>query len=95
MLINILVIIVIGIAGFIGGYLVSHRNKEFLTLNPVTDPVVHSVAVWGGTTLLLIALIGIGALIWHNAIFIIVVLLMATVVVTAIQFILFNHLKIK
>ncbi|WP_054669009.1 hypothetical protein [Lentilactobacillus senioris] len=97
MLINLLVLIVVFITAFLGGYLVSHRNKTFLSLDPTTDSVVHNVANWGGgISLLFIALLGgVVSLFLQNSIFIIIVLLIATVVATTIQFILFNHLKIK
>ncbi|MGF7436689.1 hypothetical protein [Lentilactobacillus senioris] len=95
MLINLLVLIVVFITAFLGGYLVSHRNKTFLSLDPTTDSVVHNVANWGGISLLFIALLGVISLFLQNSIFIIIVLLIATVVATTIQFILFNHLKIK
>lgn len=95
MLINLLVLIVVFITAFLGGYLVSHRNKTFLSLDPTTDSVVHNVANWGGISLLFIALLGFVSLFLQNSIFIIIVLLIATVVATTIQFILFNHLKIK
>lgn len=95
MLINVLIFIVIFIAAFIGGYLLLHRNKPFLTFNPSEDTAVANIAVFGGSTLLLIALLGLIALVWQNAIFIIVVLLVATITVTVIQFLLFNRLNIK
>lgn len=95
MLVNILVLIIICIAAFLGGYLINHRKKEFLSLDPTTDSVVYNVANWGGISLLLIAGLGVIALFVQNSIFIIIVLLIATVTATTIQFILFNHLKIK
>ncbi|MCY9807289.1 hypothetical protein OXT66_07050 [Lentilactobacillus senioris] len=95
MLVNILIIIIIGITAFLGGYLISHRNKPFLSLDPTTDSVVQNIAIWGGSSLLITALLGVIALFLQNSIFIIIVLLIATIAATAIQFILFNHLKIK
>lgn len=95
MLINILVCIFIIITLFIGGYLLTHRNNIFMTMNPKETPTLHNIMFYGGILCLIIGILEIIALISQNSIFIIISLILAMVSVTIIQFMIFNQLKIK
>lgn len=88
MLINILIGIAILIILYVGWYLFSHQNKTFFNKDATQNPRLAKILKNGGAILITVALIGAVSLITQNVIFMVVILLISTLVITFIQYLL-------
>ncbi|MFD1421930.1 hypothetical protein [Lactiplantibacillus songbeiensis] len=54
-MITVLLVLYTLIAALLGYYLVSHQSKPFLTFDPTKTPAVHTIARYGGSLMLIVA----------------------------------------
>ncbi|KRL21792.1 hypothetical protein [Lentilactobacillus kisonensis] len=90
MIINLLVGVVILIAIFIAYYLLSHLNKKLFGINVQDNERMAKTAKTGGITFILLAILGVIALIIQNDIFILFVLLFGTAAGTILEAFIMN-----
>lgn len=85
MLINILMIIFVCLALFVGGFFLRHLHKPFLVFHPESNPNLSGVVKFSGVSLIIAGLIAAAATISQNDIFISISLLIVVLDVVGIQ----------
>ncbi|GHP14364.1 hypothetical protein YK48G_17890 [Lentilactobacillus fungorum] len=90
MIINLLVGIVILIAGYIAYYLLSHLNRKLFGVDVASNQRMKSAAKIGGLSFIILVILGIIALLLQNDIVILAVLLIATAAGTILEAVIMN-----
>ncbi|MCT2899603.1 hypothetical protein EFM54_11550 [Lentilactobacillus buchneri] len=95
MIINILVAVAVLIALYIGYYLLSHLHKTMFNISVQDDPRLKGAAKNGGIMFIILAALGVLALIIQNDILILVVLLWMTAHGLVVEFAILNAINHK
>lgn len=96
MVINILMIIFVLLALFIGGFFLKHTKKPFLVFHPESNPNLAGIVAYGGWSLIVIGIVAAIATILQNDVFISMTLLVGVLDVIAVQLMLVHFFpKIK
>ncbi|MFC6181437.1 hypothetical protein [Lactiplantibacillus daowaiensis] len=83
-MITLLLIIYTIIAAVLGYYLVSHQAKPFLTFDPTKTPAVKSIARYGGSLMLIVAVASAITIFYQSTAFIAITLASGCIIMMGI-----------